>query len=173
MPGFVPIKASPKKKPNTILQFEDYNESVDVLSEPILKRKSGFISSISNNKSDRTIRKSPKRSPRRKSSTDNHRYITRLSPRRSISDSTSDDSATISVSDAEESSVPHNIPNKREIKTIKVYMTSDSCVICQDGLPEVMAIPCGHRSYCQECGPKIDVCSLCKTKIDHMVILKN
>ena len=52
------------------------------------------------------------------------------------------------------------------LENLKIFATND-CVIClDDDAAEMVIIPCGHLSFCQECSKKInDTCPMCRGKI--------
>jgi len=47
--------------------------------------------------------------------------------------------------------------------------SSSTCVVCMDGPKEICFVPCGHVSCCSKCSDKLDVCCICKQKIDKKV----
>lgn len=65
-----------------------------------------------------------------------------------------------------------NIPNygsKRQIIVRKSNLSKE-CVVCQNDFQSIFAIsPCGHTSTCEACLNKINVCPICRTRIESKI----
>lgn len=46
---------------------------------------------------------------------------------------------------------------------------NSDCVICLDKPRTIVAIPCGHLAYCDQCSVQIKACAICKNAIANMV----
>ncbi|GFQ86719.1 RING finger and SPRY domain-containing protein 1, partial [Trichonephila clavata] len=55
------------------------------------------------------------------------------------------------------------------IRLEKLRQTSvreDSCSLCFDGSATVRLDPCQHTGFCVQCALQLEVCPMCRSKID-------
>lgn len=50
-------------------------------------------------------------------------------------------------------------------ESLRVMQESSVCKNCKQNVIDVVCIPCGHLSLCNNCAPNIKKCPVCKTKI--------
>lgn len=41
----------------------------------------------------------------------------------------------------------------------------DECMVCSDGIREVIFAPCGHCVTCEHCGSRVKKCLLCRAPV--------
>ncbi len=49
----------------------------------------------------------------------------------------------------------------------------NSCAVCMTQMPTITFSPCGHVITCEECSTQVQICPMCRQKIDkrHKLIL--
>lgn len=53
----------------------------------------------------------------------------------------------------------------------KNEQSENICCICMSAKPDYACFPCGHKKFCENCLKNINVCSICKTKIEGTLII--